>query len=409
MKQLTFIFLFVLNVHITPSATAQSRAEHCIMFYNAENLFHPSDDSIAADDDFTPEGVRRWNFFRYKRKIAKICKVILAVNGWEPPDAVCLSEIENREVLNDIIFHPLMLRQQYLPLHRDSPDHRGIDVGIIYRRDRMECLDTAWIEIRTAQDQLVRTREILAATFRLKATGDTVVLFSNHWTSKYGGALETEDQRLLQARLLGAYINALLGARSPGACSGALPASQTPDQHIDTLPVRRSFSTHRISIIAGGDLNDLSGSPPVQLLSDSFNLQEVPTMTGNVHGGPSMPNASYKYRGNWASIDHVFVGGRLHAEDCRAMVFSHSFLLEEDTKYTGVKPFRTYSGFRYHGGFSDHLPLLLHFVVENHREDDRENDRQNDQQNDRQDDRENDRENDQQNDQQNDRGHDRED
>ncbi len=376
MKQLTFIFLLVLNVHIAPSATAQLREEYCVMFYNAENLFHPSDDSIAADDDFTPEGVRRWNFLRYKRKIAKICKVILAVNGWEPPDAVCLSEIENREVLNDIIFHPLMLEQQYLPLHRDSPDHRGIDVGIIYRGDRMECLDTAWIEIRTAQHELVRTREILAAAFRLRATGDTVVLFSNHWTSKYGGALETEDQRLLQARLLGEYINALPGARSTWGYKGVLSNSRVPDHHIDTLRDQGSSTRLRISIIAGGDLNDLSGSPPVQLLSDSFNLQEVPHLAENVLGDPSLPNASYKYKGNWASIDHVFVGGRLRTEDCRAMVFVHPFLLEEDIKYTGVKPFRTYSGFKYHAGFSDHLPLLLHFVVQNDREDDGQSDRE---------------------------------
>lgn len=383
MQTIPCIVLLVLVAHFTTQAAAQSRREHCVMFYNVENLFHPSEDSTVADDDFTPGGVRRWNFYRYNRKIAAVCKVILAANGWEPPDAVCLSEIENRQVLNDIIFHPLMLGQQYRILHRDSPDHRGIDVGILYRGDRMRCLDTSWIEIRNARGDLVPTREILSATFRLTTTGDTIVICANHWTSKYGGALETEEKRLLQSRLLGEHIEALLSPRMPDR----LPDAST--SHGSAYPCG-------ISVIAGGDLNDLSGTAPVQMLSDTFGLEEVlpgwtsapGTGIGNNAGPasrqrlrPSFPRmrsssgirsdtitasrnyGSYKYQGSWGSIDHVFVGGRLRAHDCLATVFCHPLLLEEDIKYTGKKPFRTYIGFTYHGGFSDHLPLLLHFVV----------------------------------------------
>lgn len=395
MKKLTIPFLLVVSVYLLHPVAAQSRREYCVMFYNVENLFHPSDDSTnAGDDDFTPTGVRRWNFYRYNRKIATICKVILAANGWEPPDAVCFSEIENREVLDDIIFHPLLPGQHYRPLHRDSPDHRGIDVGIIYRADRLVCIDTTWLQIYGTDGAPDRTREILSATFRLRASGDTVVIIANHWTSKYGGALETEAKRLLQARTLGKHI----------------------------------FGMHGISVIAGGDLNDLSGSPPVKMLAVDYHLEEVipmaesasghrfrtgfrrysqserPVSEDNAQPGEQfrIPNDSsersrnghfsstlqpasinhqltygtYKYQGNWGSIDHVFVGGKLRAEDCRATVFRHPLLLEEDTKFTGEKPYRTYNGFSHHGGVSDHLPLLLHFVVPNDREDDRKHDQQ---------------------------------
>ncbi|MDF1572437.1 MAG: hypothetical protein P1P82_12575 [Bacteroidales bacterium] len=472
MKKLTLLFLLAASVHLVHKAVAQSPHEHCVMFYNVENLFHPSNDSTTAgDDDFTPEGVRRWNFYRYNRKIAAICKVILAANGWEPPDAVCFSEIENREVLDDIIFHPLLLGQQYRPLHRDGPDHRGIDVGIIYRTDRMQCIDTAWLEIRDTEGEPVRTREILAATFRLKTTRDTVVVFANHWTSKYGGAVETEEKRLLQARTLGKYTDGLLQtvrpethkdillqAATPEKHHGILLQTRTPGKHSDTpvpaeipgwqdstlsgkhsytlaeaqitawrdsttaKPGLSGFNTmHRtgrmqgISVIAGGDLNDLPGSAPVQMLTDVFQLEEVlpgvapetgtrlrfrssfseaqhsvtevhsvsgvHSVTGvrSVTAGPSPPFASYKFQGNWGSIDHVFVSGRLRAEDCRATVFHHPLLLEKDMKYTGEKPFRTYNGFSYHGGVSDHLPLLLHFVVPHDRDKDRMEDRMEDQ------------------------------
>ena len=38
-------------------------------------------------------------------------------------------------------------------------------------------------------------------------------------------------------------------------------------------------------------------------------------------------------------------------------ILRHPFLLEEDEKYGGDKPFRTYNGMKYLGGFSDHLPV----------------------------------------------------
>lgn len=412
MKSIHCIVLFVMTIHCIQPATAQHRREHCIMFYNAENLFHPSDDSITADDDFTPEGVRRWNFYRYNRKIAAICKVILAVNGWEPPDAVCLSEIENREVLDDIRFHPLMLGQHYRVLHRDSPDRRGIDVAILYRADRLECLDTTWIEIRDADGTLMPTREILSATFRLASTGDKVVICANHWTSKYGGALETEGKRMLQSRLLGDHIQKLTGQRVHDPPAGMVSESSLdrklePPKDGVPAPLAPGLSAAPgPGIIAGGDLNDLSGSVPVQMLTDTFHLEEVfPAVTSIAMNEPAPGSgrthrqlfrnkssapfasaqpasvqpadsdytltapASYKYQGNWGSIDHVFVGGLLQAKDCRARVFSHPLLLEEDTKYTGKKPFRTYTGFRYNGGFSDHLPLLIHFVMPGKRND----------------------------------------
>ena len=40
----------------------------------------------------------------------------------------------------------------------------------------------------------------------------------------------------------------------------------------------------------------------------------------------------------------------------------HDFLLEEDQKFGGVYPARTYKGRKYnYNGFSDHLPLVIRF------------------------------------------------
>ena len=41
----------------------------------------------------------------------------------------------------------------------------------------------------------------------------------------------------------------------------------------------------------------------------------------------------------------------------------HEFLLEEDKKHGGDKPYRTYNGMKYQGGFSDHLPIALDLQI----------------------------------------------
>ena len=293
--------------------------EYTCLFYNLENMFHPSDEATKSDDDFTPEGTRRWTFYRYHKKLTQICKVILAANNWNPPDLICVSELENRQVLENIIAHPLLMKNEYQILHRDSPDHRGIDVAILYRKDKLTCIDTTWLKSKDKKGRCMKTREILCAKFL--TDHDTLLCAVNHWTSKYGGALETEDKRISQARRLGNHIDSVVLSQ-PG-----------------------------ILVIAGGDFNDASEAKSIQILQKEFVLKEVLPLKGDY---------TYKYHGKWESVDHAFIGGSLSSDNCKVAVVKIPFLLEEDEKYTGSMPFRTYRGFAYNGGISDHLPLLVH-------------------------------------------------
>ncbi|MCA1746259.1 MAG: hypothetical protein LC655_01075 [Bacteroidales bacterium] len=322
MKPLSLLLLFLALTSYQKSCSQNSQQKYCCMFYNVENLFHPSDDPHTRDDDFTPDGERRWTFYRYNKKITEICKVILAVNQWNPPSFICLSEIENEEVLKDIIYHPLLIKNKYRILHRDSPDRRGIDVAILFRTDHATCIDTTWITIKDETGRTINTRDILIAKFVINK--DTLLIAANHWTSKYGGALETEAQRILQARILGAFVDSVVTAQASA------------------------------SIIAGGDLNDLGGSVPLQVLKNDFSLHHILLPSGE---------STYKYQGRWGSVDHVFIAGRLSPENCSAFIPKIPFLVEKDEKYTGERPRRTYRGYAYSGGISDHLPLLLFFQI----------------------------------------------
>lgn len=77
---------------------------------------------------------------------------------------------------------------------------------------------------------------------------------------------------------------------------------------------------------------------------------------------------SYKYHGRWETIDLIFVSSDLTKQTrpthvAKHGIFSAPFLLERDDKYLGIKPFRTYYGMKYIGGFSDHLPVYADLVV----------------------------------------------
>ncbi|HKK63872.1 MAG TPA: endonuclease/exonuclease/phosphatase family protein [Bacteroidales bacterium] len=296
------------------------------MFYNVENLFYPQDDSTTdADDDFTPAGIRKWTWNRYHNKTAQLCKIILGINGWEPPDVICFCEIENRNVLTDIVNHQLLINYQYRVIHRESPDHRGMDVGMIYREDRIACTDSGWIKMHH-NGHLEHTREIMTAEFMFHVSNkeqDTLICFMNHWSSKYGGAIESQPKRMTQASML-----------------------------IDSIDSIRATYPER-TIIAGGDFNERTTEPACSRLSQKGSLREIV---------PSPEKGTYKYQGRWGRIDHVFMKDSCKKYDVSLTVWHHPFLLEADEKFTGDKPRRTYSGYAYNGGISDHLPLLLKMV-----------------------------------------------
>jgi hypothetical protein len=77
-------------------------------------------------------------------------------------------------------------------------------------------------------------------------------------------------------------------------------------------------------------------------------------------------SGTLKFQSQWFVFDQIIVSGSLlsaksgiYAKPENAQILSFPFLLEQDEKYGGLKPFRTYYGYTYNGGFSDHLPVLL--------------------------------------------------
>lgn len=314
----------------------QSGHELRFMFYNTENLFDTFDDSTTLDNDFLPEGNYHWTKNRYTSKINKVYKVIAGVGGWTPPDIIGLCEIENRYVLEQLTKNTPLLKHNYKIVHKNSPDRRGIDVGLLYNLKTISPIKEEFINVNDFENSQFLTRDILY--FKCLAQKDTLHFFINHWPSRWGGQFQSEPKRLLAAKTLRLKVDSIFIIN---------PASK---------------------IIVSGDFNDTpSDKSLTEILNAKTNFD--PTKTSDLYNlSFSYCNnqcGTHKYREGWACLDQIIVSGGLLMENnmyttpSSAHVFAQPFLLEDDTKYNGQKPFRTYIGMRYNGGFSDHLPVYL--------------------------------------------------
>lgn len=327
---------------ISYSQQVQLKEEYIFMFYNTENLFDTANDSLKQDDEFTPEGMRRWNNGRMYRKANRLAKVIMAAGEWSAPAFVGLCEVEDHEVLEKLTQQTPLSRYRYKIIHKDSPDPRGIDVALIYRPELFKPFDYKTIVLTDSSDASFVTREILQVSGILN-NWDTLHLFVNHWPSRYGGLMETMHYRKLAAQVLDHSIQDLF-AKYPRAkiiCMGDF--NDTPDDE-SLKSVLKAGSINRPGV--NGEMINLSASwmvLPVQTLKNKY---------------------SWQVFDQWIVSDYL-IENTIGLNLISAEIFNAPFLLEADTKYGGVKPKRTYVGYKHQEGFSDHLPILLRCRMSN--------------------------------------------
>jgi len=306
-------------------------ATYCVAFYNVENLFDTYVDSLTFDHDFTPTGTYHWTYKKYFKKINNISKVLLAIGEGNPPALVGMAEIENERVLHHLCKQSPLKKFNYNFVHYNSPDRRGIDVALIYRTEWVKIIHSEPLQIIFPFDTSSRNRDVLYVVIRL-ISGDTLHLFVNHWTSRYGGYAATVPKRNYYASVVKTKCNELL--------------SQNP----------------QTNILVMGDFNDYPDNESVlQLTSSPYPLYNLMSRFVNMsHVG------THKHEDFWGCLDQMLVSSSLRQLNTllaiqygQAEIFSSDFMLEHDEKYGGYKVYRTFLGPRYIGGYSDHLPIFL--------------------------------------------------
>ncbi len=327
---LMFCFLFIYFAGIY----AQKADKYRIMFYNVENFFDINDDTLTDDNSFLPDGLMRWNYSRYSGKLNSLYRTIVAAGEWQIPSIVAMCEVENRGVLQDLIYKTYLLKYSFGIIHEDSPDPRGIDVCLIYNRESSSLISYRYLVPQNIDGNPLQTRSILYSKFLI--FNDTLHLIVNHWPSRRGGALAGKAYR----SMISGIVKNLCDSIS-SACRG--------------------------KIVICGDFNSTPDDSEIRSLTANASHSELINLSESRYVGKG---GSYRYRGAWEMIDQFIVSGSLlnsvtGLNTCQEgiRIFDSPFLLEKDPVYPGNTPFRTYKGYRYNGGFSDHLPVLLDLAV----------------------------------------------
>jgi predicted extracellular nuclease len=304
---------------------------YAVGFYNLENLFDIIDDPHTLDDDFTPKGKKKWSKKRYKRKLFKLAKTISEIGDDKInryPVLMGIAEVENAMVVQDLINAEPLKDANYGFVHYDSPDERGIDTGLIYIKENFEVIHSEPITVMVFEKNGRRdaTRDILYVEGKLN--GERVHVFVNHWPSRRDGPEETSHKRVKAAETLRAFM-----------------------ARIESKEVSPNF-------IIMGDFNDGPDSDSIKILMESNQLYNPMEKLVTPNRG------SANYKNSWSLFDQILVSHNfLNYEKgthsfAHANIFDEKFLTEFEGKYKGT-PYRTYSGRKYIGGYSDHFPVYI--------------------------------------------------
>lgn len=314
-------------------------------FYNLENLFDTINSNGSYDLEFSPKGARQWDGQKYWSKINKMAECISHMTTKTTPFGPAIlgvSEIENKSVLDDLVKAPAIKKWMLQVVHHDSPDRRGVDVGLLYNPRFFRVLDVTNHTLVIPSNPRFRTRDQMCVTGLLG--GDTVSVIVNHWPSRLGGQEQSSYLREAAAALSKHIADSLWSLR--------------PNQ----------------GVIIMGDLNDdpqdISCAKVLGAVKDESKVEP--------HG---FYNPWWKlldkgigtlaYKGGWNLFDQIIVSGSLLEQNTsglhywKCQVNNFDFLRDKNGTRQGY-PLRTFSGGVWLDGYSDHFPTEI-FLIKSRR------------------------------------------
>ena len=313
------ILLMMLSV-VGFALRAQENEKKLAMFWNLENFFDWTDQGTGESDaEFSSYGKRHWTRKRFYTKCDAVSKTIFHIGDLygKLPDVMGFAEIENRGVLEKLCSSTLLRKCGYRIVHFDSSDRRGIDVAFLYRTTCYNHLSTS---LRTPETdgKKLQTRDMLHISLKDLQTDEIYDYIVCHHPSKFGGEESSIPKRL-------AAMTAL-------------------KEMCDSLGNR--------NIIVMGDFNDVPSAAQFDMLDNI-----LVNMSDTLHAAG---RGTIRYEGKWDLIDMFLVSSNIEGHSVMDIP-EVPFLMTRESRHAGEKPLRTYSGPRYIGGVSDHLPVVLYF------------------------------------------------
>ena len=341
--------LIVLFISFTPVFSQEKKAYkvNTIAFYNLENLFDTENDPLTYDDDRTPDGKDHWTEEIYQDKLKNMAKVMAEIGAdvsGNTPTIIGVCETENRKVLEDLVNQEILVEQDYGIIQFDSPDRRGIDVALLYKKKLFTPTHYKAKELLIYDDndksKRVFTRDQLVVSGMLD--GEKIHLIVNHWPSRSGGEKRSRSKRIKAAKLNRQIIDSIF--------------SDEPYAKIITM----------------GDFNDDPTSPSVK---DHLNAQresngmQMRELFNPMEDLAKQGYGSLAYRDSWNLFDQIIISTELTKKDFssyrfyQAGIYNKTYLVNAHGRYKGY-PYRSFASGSYTGGYSDHFPVYIYLVKE---------------------------------------------
>ena len=337
-------FLLILSVMVLAATTVVAQDKpYMVAFWNFENLFDIYDDPETHDEEFTPEGVKKWNEVKYQKKLSNMERVIfdMAAINKEYPIVIGVSEIENRSVLEDFVNQPKLKGAKYRICHFDSPDARGVDVAFLYRADVFKLEGSDNIKLNVPELPNFRTRDLVVMWGTIE--GEPFYFLVSHWPSRLGGKEASQFKRDACAKQIREIKDSLLQANP---ATKVVVMGDFNDDATDASLVKVMGAKGKLKELQTGDFFN----PYYQMLKaglgtlayqDSWNLFDNICVTEN------LVNGTYgKLR--------LIKGKKFYGN-----IFTRPYMLQQEGQYKGY-PLRTFVTNNFQNGFSDHFPVYIY-------------------------------------------------
>lgn len=328
-------------VAIAAGPGGKKKKQMTVAFYNVENLFDLEDNPDKNDNEFLPTGRYKWTAENQAVKMTNLSKAIEKLGDDDGPEILGLCEVENKAVIEELIKQPLLKKKGYEIVHHESPDQRGIDCALIYKKKVFLPLYQQAYTVKFPENPDITTRDILLVKGIIDKKIEATFIV-NHWSSRRGGAEKSEWKRERAAQIVRSIVDSV----------------QAADPYTN--------------IVIMGDFNDEPTNRTLhQVLRAGKDSTEshATTLFNCMYKLKTDGDGTLKYRGNWNLFDQIIVStpmilkdAQLHYKDCSADIYNPKWMRQ--TEQTGDwkdAPKRShYSGSFHDDGFSDHFPVYIH-------------------------------------------------
>lgn len=301
-------------------------------FYNVENLFLP-DPPPNHRLDPTTSGLRNWDERKYRDKLFKISHVFQLMKDETGilPCMIGLSEISGRKVLEDLV-EMSPFNSQYGIVHYNSMDERKVDVALLYDKSKIEIIDSEAITfffeiVDNNPDNFDTTRDVLFS--KVKFREEIINIFVAHLPSKREKDINQPKRD---------YI-----------------LSEIRNRIVQIVKVEKQ------NVILCGDFNENpDGDGLLKILFDDTNEKVLINPFQELFAKKNYSAFHYK---SGLLFDQILLSQSFF-DDNQSLSFYDAKIfnpekLRSRNKMFSDRPFRTYAGTRYLGGYSDHFPVFI--------------------------------------------------